>query len=228
MNADKKNLGKYLSLVKKVADWKIKDPTHYDIKEDVVQEAFIKLLRAKFFSRHEFDDEQAQKKITNYISRTVHSCYMDQLNKLGYNRRLTNAERKSTGNIYENIRKDQIGDVLDKEETLCQTDTPDQYVLVKEAYQWIKHCFDRLSAGISNLNKKRFFHAAFWRLEDYGLPIKNLAEQLSYSSANPTRDLKHFTSKVSQCTTPHGVVVTNPGEQIQFLLEQIENSEAVS
>jgi len=228
MNADKENLGKYLSLIKKVADWKIKDPTHHDIKEDVVQEAFIKLLKIGFFARNEFDDEQIQKQITSYISRTVQTCYMDQLRKLGYNRRLTKAERESKGKKYENIIKDQIGDVEEKVETLIQTVTPDQYIFIKEAYQWIKDCFESLSAGISNLNKKRFFHAAFWRLDDYGLSIKNLAEQFGYTSANPTRDLKHFTSKVSHCTEPYGVVVTSPNEQIQILLELIENSEAVS
>jgi hypothetical protein len=153
---------------------------------------------------------------------------MDQLKVLGRNRRLTKAERSSKGKRYENIVSEQIDDVPETEKNLLETKTPEQYVFVKEAYQRIKHCFERFWAGIDDLHQKNFFHAAFWQLDDYRLPIKKLAERIGYASANPTRDLKHFISRVSQCTEPYGVVVTSPHEQIQFLLERIDDSEAMS
>lgn len=228
MTANKENLAKFLSLIKRAVKRKIKDPSHYNIRDDVIQEVFLKLLKNNFFDQNDFDDDQNNRAISHYINRTVNSCYMDQLKQLGYNRRLTMAERENRGSRYENIVNEQIGDVAGTERGLLETKTPDQYAFVKEAYQWIKHCFERFSAGIDDLNKKKFFQAAFWQLDDYRLPIKKLAEQLGYTSANPTRDLKSFISRVSHCTEPHGVVVTNPSEQIQFLLERIEDSEVMS
>ena len=49
MEADNQGLGEYLSLIKKITGWKIKDPNHYGIKEDIVQEAFLKLFNVGFF-----------------------------------------------------------------------------------------------------------------------------------------------------------------------------------
>jgi DNA-directed RNA polymerase specialized sigma24 family protein len=228
MEADNQGLSEYLSLIKKITGWKIKDPNHYGIKEDVVQEAFLKLFRADFFNKHDFHNEEEQKKITAYVSKTVHSCYMDQLKRQGYIRHLTKSEKESEGTKYKNINIDQIEDVIGTDEAFRHLDTPDQYVFIKEAYQRIKHCYEFLSAEIHNIGRQKFFYAAFWRFDDYRLPMNKLATHLGYKSTNPTQELNRFVTKVSKCTEPHGISVTNPHEQIQFLREQIENSGTVS
>ena len=228
MEADNQGLSEYLSLIKKITGWKIKDPNHYGIKEDVVQEAFLKLFKAGFFDKHDFHNEEEEKMITAYVGKTVRSCYLDQLKKQGYIRPLTKAEKESSGKKYENIISDQMEDVIETVESFGDSNTPDQYVFIKEAFQRIKHCYELLSAEIHNINRQKFFYAAFWRFDDYRLPMNKLAAHLGYKSTNPTQELNRFVAKVSKCTEPHGIAVTNPHEQIQFLREQIENSGAVS
>ena len=64
--------------------------------------------------------------------------------------------------------------------------------------------------------------------DSYGLTTKALAKHLGYTSSNPTQELKRFAEKVSLCTSPHGIVINNPHEQIQFLREQLTNTEVGS
>ncbi|PKI12783.1 hypothetical protein [Colwellia sp. 12G3] len=226
MRANNKELAEYLLLIKKITSWKIKSPDHKGFVDDIVQEVFLKLFKQNFFDENKFESEDERKMITSYISQAVHSCYLDQLKVLGFNRRLTKAESESSGNKYENIQNNQIEDTCESEIALSQVESPEQYIFVKEAYQWIKRCFDKLLLNISNFDRREFFEAAFWSFNEYDLPLNKLAVHIGYSSSNPTQELKRFIDKVSLCTQPHGVVVTNPHEQIQFLRELIDHSEA--
>ena len=228
MEADNQRLGEYLALIKKITGWKIKDPNHYSIKEDVVQEAFLKLFNAGFFNKHDFHNEEEQKMISVYVGKTIHSCYLDQLKKQGYIRHLTKAEKESEGIKYKNINHDPIEDVIKTDEALTDSDTSDQYIFIKEAYQLIKHCFELHSAKIQNMDQQKFFYAVFWRFDDYGLPMKNLATHLGYESTNPTQELNRFVTKVSKCTEPNGITVIKPHKQIPYLQEQLDNSGVVS
>ncbi|WP_165736288.1 sigma-70 family RNA polymerase sigma factor [Pseudoalteromonas sp. C8] len=228
MKVDNKELAKYMLLIKKITNWKVRDLGHKNLIEDIVQETFIKLFKQGFLEKNSLDTEDEQKMATAYIKQTVHSCYMDLLASLGINRRLTKAERLNSENKYENIKNDHIDDVDENELTLVETDTPEQQLFVKEAYQWIKNCYLSLLDKVNDQNRKTFFEAAFWQFSDYDMSLKALAEHLGYGSSNPTQELKRFVEKVSLCTQPHGVIVNNPNEQIQFLREQMENSKAHS
>jgi len=222
---DEQKLGEYFQLIKKITNWKIKDPNHHNIREDVASETFLKLFKQDFFNKYDFYNEDHKKLISSYIYKTVWSCYMDQLQLLGFNRRLTKNEREMKGQRYENINTNPFEDVAESDEALHDLEGPDQYIVAKEAYQWVKSCFESLALEISNIKRRQFFYAVFWEFSDYGMPMKKLALHLGYESSNPTQELKRFTEKVSLCTRPYGVVVTNPHEQIQFLQEQIENFE---
>ncbi len=225
MGTSNKQFAEYLQLIKKVTNWKIKDPSHSGIKEDVTNEVFLKLFKQGFFEKYDFHDEQEQKIITAYIKKTVWSCYMDQLKTLGFNRVLTKAEKEQTGNRYENISNEQVDGISDNDEALHVLETPDQYIYLKEAYQWVKKCYESLSSEIKDINRQQFFYAVFWQFDDYGLTIKKLASHLGYDSTNPTQELNRFVKKVSLCTSPHGITLDNPHEQVQFLHEQINNFE---
>lgn len=228
MEADNQRLGEYLALIKKITGWKIKDPNHYGIKEDVAQEAFLKLLNLDFFNKNDLHNEEEQKMISAYVGQTVHSCYLDELRRLGYIRHGTLAERESEGIKYINIIHDPIEDVIINDEALSDSHSSDYSVFIKEAYQLIKHCFELHHAKISNMDQQKFFYAVFWRFDDYGLPMKNLATHLGYESTNPTQALNRFVIKVSKCTEPNGIKVIKPHKQIPFLQEQIDSSGVVS
>lgn len=228
MEADNRELAKYMLLIKKIANWKVKDLGHKNLIEDIVQEVFIKLFRQGFIKNNRLDTESENKMAFAYIKQTVNSCYMNQLTSLGINRRLTKAERLNSNSRYENIKNDYIDDVSESDLMLAEPETPEQQLFAQEAYQWIKSCYLSLLDRINDANRKIFFEAAFWQFNDYDMPLKSLAVHLGYGSSNPTQELKRFVDKVSLCTQPHGVVVNNPHEQIQFLREQIENLEAHS
>lgn len=221
MKADNYALAKYMSLIKKIILWKIKDINHKDLIDDISQEVFIKLFKQDFFNQNKFDTEEEKKSTGAYIKRTVHSCYMDYLASNGINRRLTKSEKVMTSNTYQNINYDHIDDMNESELNLIEVNSPEQQLFAKEAYEWIKGCFKSLSEKIKDTKRRAFFEAVFWHFETYDLPLNILAAQLGYVSSNPTQELKRFVEKVSMCTQPHGIVVQNPQEQIQFLREQI-------
>jgi DNA-directed RNA polymerase specialized sigma24 family protein len=227
MHVDNRELAKYMLLIQKITNWKVKDLGHKDLVEDIVQEVFIKLFKQKFIENNMLGTESENKMVAAYIKQTVNSCYIDQLSLLGLTRRLTKAERLNSDNKYQNIRNDDIDDVSENELKLVEKETPEQQLFALEAYQWIKSCYLSLLDKVSGAGRKTFFEAAFWQLNHYDMPLKSLAAHLGYKSSNPTQELKRFVEKVSLCTQPHGVIINNPGEQIQFLREQIENSEAV-
>ena len=219
MQISNQELAKYMLVIKKITNFKVIDKS---IVDDISQEVFIKLFKQDFFSQNKFDTEEEEKSTGAYIKRTVHSCYMDYLTSNGINRRLTKSEKAISGNSYQNINYDHIDDVSESELNLVEAENPEQQLFAKEAYDWIKGCYTAVSEKIKDTKRRAFFEATFWHVEYYGLPLKKLASQLGYISSNPTQELNRFIEKVSMCTQPHGVVVQNPQEQIQFLREQIE------
>ena len=228
MGTSNKELAHYALLIKKSAYRRIQDANRENFIEDVIQEVFLKLHKQQFFENNTFDSVDSKKQIYSYINLTVNTCYMDQLGLLGINRKLTKAEKLSSGNKYENIQNSVIEDVCESEITLAPVQTPEQVTFVTEAYHWIKQCYNSLVSNVNDANRKTFFEAAFWQLSYYNMPVKALAGHLGYSSSNPTQELKRFVEKVSMCTKPHGVTLNNANEQIEFLREQIENTEGGS
>ena len=224
MVAGNKELGAYLNLIKKITAWKVKTPEHKEFIEDIAQETFLKLFKRGFFDEHDISDAENEKIINSYVNKTVWSCYMDQLKLQGINRKLTKSESEASGGSYQNIVNSAIEDVCDSESAIHAFETPEQHLFAREAYQWIKSCFESVSLEIQSRERKRFFFAAFWEFSAFDMPMKALASHLGYQSSNPTQELKRFIDKVTLCTQPHGFTVSNPHEQIQFLQEQIDNS----
>jgi len=219
-------IAEYLLLIKKLTNIKVKHPDHQDLKDDIVQDVFLKLYRTDFFSTNYLNiSDDNNRKISGYIVKAIRSCYMDQLKLRGINRRLTKAEEVASGKRYESIKTQVLEDTDESDFSSSTIEDPEQYVFIQEAYRWIKECFNSVSSDIKDTAKRRFFNAAFWEFDRYGLSMKELAGYLGYSSTNPTQELKRFSEKVSLCTSPHGILVNNPHEQIQFLLEQLENTE---
>ena len=222
MKRNNQELAEYLTLIKKLTNFVIVDHRHVDIKDDVVQEAFLKLLKQDFFDKYDWNSDI--KIITTYIKMTIRSCYLDLLTTLGFNRPLSKKEKEITGYKYQNISHSQLDDISEDDLSLHNMETPDNAVFAKQAYQWIKKCYDSLSLGVSDLSRRKFFEAAFWDFGDYELPMNKLANHLGYESSNPTQELSRFIKKISMCTEPHGITINNAHEQIQFLQEQIESS----
>lgn len=227
MVASKNELGKYLSLIKKATTQGIKTPEHKQFREDIAQDVFLKLYKRNFFDENDISDAENEKIITSYVYKTVRSCYMDQLKLQGINRKLTKSEVEASGFRSQNIVNSPIEDVCDSEAAIHAFETPEQYLFAREAYQWIKNCFDSVSLEIPNVERKRFFYAAFWEFASYGMPMKALAGHLGYQSSNPTQELKRFIDKVTMCTQPHGIKISSPHEQIQILQEQLESAGAI-
>jgi DNA-directed RNA polymerase specialized sigma24 family protein len=222
MTTNNQELAEYFSLIKKLTNYVIKDQGHASIKEDIAQEAFLKLLKQDFFDKYDWNADI--KIITVYMKKTIHSCYMDQLKVLGFNRPLSKREKEVTGNRYENIIYNQFDEVSEADEALHIQESSEETVFAKQAYPWIKKCYDSLSLGVSDLSRRKFFEAAFWDFGDYDLPMNKLANHLGYESSNPTQELSRFIKKISMCTEPHGITINNAHEQIQFLQEQIDSS----
>jgi len=221
-------MNEYLLLVKKITGYTVKAPEHNYLKEDIVQEVFIKLLRGDFFTQHDFYSEKDKGKIIAYIKKVVRTCYIDQLKAQGINRRLTQSEQSESGNKYKNIENTPFESIDQDDLSLQHSDTPEQYMIFKEAYHWIKNCFDMLVTEISDHKRMEFLEAAFWRSDQYGLPIKKLAHHLSYNSTNPTQELNRFVEKVSSCTQGYGITINNLHGQLQIIQEELEKQEGYS
>jgi|TARA_B110000908_G_scaffold97774_1_gene115446 DNA-directed RNA polymerase specialized sigma24 family protein len=229
MSTNNQEMAEYLSLIKKFTKIKIKDPSHKQFREDVVQDVFLKLHKNDFFNTNNLnasDDDDRQ--ISAYIMRTVSSCYMDHLKSLGINRRLTKSESAESGHRYETINTQTIENTDDGVFISPSSESPDHYVFIEQALHWIEDCFNSVFSGTKDTAKRDFFNAAFWEFDKYGMTMKEMAQHLGYTSSNPTQELKRFSEKVSLCTAPHGIVLTSPNEQIQFLREQMDNAEAHS
>jgi hypothetical protein len=229
MAANNQQIAEYLLLIKKLTNIKIKDPNHHDLKEEVVQDACLKLYKVNFFSTNDLNaSEDVQRQINGYIGKTIWSCYMDQLKLRGINRRLTKSEADESGNRYESVKTQDIDETDEGDFVPPPSESPEQYVFIKEAYEWIVDCFNSATSNMKDTAKQSFFNAVFWEFDSYGLTTKALAKHLGYTSSNPTQELKRFAEKVSLCTSPHGIVINNPHEQIQFLREQLTNTEVGS
>ncbi len=229
MGTNNQEIAEYLLLIKKFTSIKIKDPNHQDLKDDVVQDVFLKLYKTDFFSTNDLNTNgDNNRQINGYIVKAIRSCYMDQLKLRGINRRLTPSEAEESGHRYESIKTQAIDETDESNFISSPAEGPDHYVFIKEAYGWIESCFKSVSSDVKDTAKSSFFNAAFWEFDSYGLTMKELARYLGYTSSNPTQELKRFAEKVSLCTGPHGIFINNPHEQIQFLREQLENAEASS
>jgi DNA-directed RNA polymerase specialized sigma24 family protein len=226
MGTKRNELAEYLLLVKKISNITIKSQEHRELKEDVAHDAFLKLYRSEYFNNHDFNNEQDKKTIYSYISKTVKSCYLDHLQKSGIIRRLSKAEAEadSTGSKYQNIVNYSIEEVDEHEFIAPPIESPEQFVLARQVYHWIKNCYEAAASDMKDINRKNFIEAAFWRFNDFDFSLKDLARHLGYESSNPTQELKRFVSKVSLCTKPHGVEIDNPQEQISFLMEYLNDS----
>jgi len=229
MGTSNQEMGEYLLLIKKLANLKIKTPSHAQLKEDVVQDVLLKLFNNGFFSTNSLGiSDDSNKQISTYILNTVRWCYMDQLKSNGISRRLSKSEAEEAGHRYEGIKTEAIEDVDESQFMSTTVENPDHYVFVMQAYQWIEGCFNAVFSETKDTAKKAFFNAAFWEFDNYGMTMKEIAKHLGYKSSNPTQELKRFADKVSLCTSPHGIVLAHPHQQIQFLREQIDNAEANS
>lgn len=228
--ADEKKLAEFLSLIKKLVSFKVKDPDHVQFKEDIANETFIKLYKSGAFDKYSLDEKQESLIATSYIKKTVHSCYMDYLTKAGINRRLTKQEQEETGHKTMNIIKDDIDEpssfgVFEPEQSSHYS--VEQYLMAKQAYKVIQDCFSSSISSVSNAIRANFLKEAFWEADSYGLPLKKLAVVLGYENSNPTQDFNRFVTKVSDCTQKFNINIVNSGEQIEFLRQIIE-SEGVS
>lgn len=221
MDTSKVSLAVYLTLIKKLTNRKVTDINHQDFKEDIAHEVFLKLYRQGFFSSNNLNDEDSVGRISSYINNTVRSCYLDYLQAIGINRRLTAAERLETETKYQNVVTVELEDTDESDSKLQISDSSEHYQYFEEAYSWIRSCFDALASEIKDVNRRKFTEEAFWRFAEYGLTMKLLATQLGYTSSNPTQEFKRFTQKVALCTEPHGISISLPQEQIQFLREKI-------
>jgi DNA-directed RNA polymerase specialized sigma24 family protein len=224
MADNNKEMLEYLLLIKKTTK-SIRLNLFFDhdsIEDDVSHDAFIKLFESGFFTKQNHTGKNS------YIYRTVKNCFFDKLKSLGVIRNLTKAEKENTVNKYENIISITMDEFIETSEPVADSVTPEGYINAKEAYQWIKSCFDTVYNEIKDLKRQSFFNSAFWWHNDKGIPVKELARFLGYETSNPTQELKRLIQKVSLCTEQYGITVTNPHEQIQFLQEQIENVEVIS
>ena len=219
-------IAEYFLLIKKLTNQKIKSPDHKFIRDDIVQDTFLKLYKNDFFSANQFGvSEVKDMEIASYIKKVISSCYIDHLKSQGLTRRLSKPETNESGYRYQSISTQDIQDV--EEGTMPQTVlNADQYVSLQDAYRWIRECFDSVLSATKDAYKQAFFEAVFWELDKYTMTIKELAICLGYDSSNPTQELNRFVAKVNLCTNPHGVYIDNPREQILFLSEQILNFEA--
>jgi hypothetical protein len=165
--------------------------------------------------------------ITSYIYKAVHSCYMDLLKALGFNVRLSAKQAEQTGNKYVNIVNTGFKDVTPSDTRLHIEETPEDYAFHKQAYTWIENCFKSALTSVKDTGRANFYYAAFWEFEQYALNLKELALRLGYKSSNPTQELSRFVAKVTLCTSPHGIEIVNPSEQVQFIREQLIKHEAI-
>lgn len=222
--SEDKELLEYFLLIKKTAS-SVRNRyfyEHMDIEEDVAHEAFIKLFESGFFKKEDHTGRNS------YIYRTVRNCFIDKLKGLGVIRNLTKAERLKSDHKYESIKNVSMDEVAGYSEQNVDEVAPGDIFDATEAYKWIKSCFDTVYNGIKDTARQSFFDAAFWWQNDTGLSIKDLAQSVGYKSSNPTQEMNRFVEKVSGCTELHGITVTNPHEQIQFLQEQMVGNEVGS
>jgi molecular chaperone GrpE (heat shock protein) len=224
---DEKELVQFLALIKKQVGFSITSPEHEQCKEDIANEAFIKLYKSGVFEKYTLDTTENGRIAAAYIKKTVHSCSMDYFRKSGVYRRLTKQEQASTGLKTQSIETNDF-DEQSTGESHFQDDknayTAEQYLAAKQAYENIQVCFSSVVSTITNAIRANFLKEAFWVSDNYGVPLKQLANILGYDKSNPTQDFNRFVEKISDCTKKYNIKIVNSGEQIEFLRQIISSS----
>lgn len=203
-----------LLLIKKVVHLHIKNPAHLELKNDVVQDVFIKLFKSSNFTSLDLNDTLEARSAVNYIRKTVASCYLDALVNQGMLVR-TRGDKKQGYAQAETLDDHQLTTQIegtDREQTSLNTE-------LSRAYKWIKECFDASVETIKDVSRRAYLSAAFWEKAHYDVPLKELASLMGYSSTNPTQELQRFTLKIEACTQNYGITIVNLDDEIQFLKE---------
>ena len=224
-----KDLYRLLKLITKITGFVIKNPDHQSFKEDVINEAFLKLYNSELIKKSSFEIENEALVIASYSKKTIHTCYMDYLVKSGVLRRSTKEERQKTNLKTQNISSIDIhNDGEHGAINLEQTEhyTPDQYLSAKRAYAVIKDCFDKGIITIKDKIRAVFFESVFWDYNQFDLPLNQLAKLLGYKNSNPTQDFNRFVEKVSACTSKSDIRIVKINEQIEILRQIIQAGEA--
>jgi DNA-directed RNA polymerase specialized sigma24 family protein len=224
---DEKKLGQFLTLIEKQVGYAITSSDYLEYKDDIVNEAFIKLYKSGAFDKYTLDTGENGRIAAAYVKKTVHSCTMDYFRKSGVYRRLTKHEQATTGLKTQSIETSDFDEHSADENTYHDdknTYTVEQYLTAKKAYENIQKCFTSLVSNITNTVRANFLKEAFWVADNYGVPLKQLAEILGYEKSNPTQDFNRFVEKVSDCTKKYNIKIVNSGEQIEFLRQIISSS----
>jgi hypothetical protein len=221
----------YLLLIKKLVSKQIKDAAHYEYKDDIVNDVFLKLYSGDFFNTHTLDDKDSGSVAGAYIKRVVSSCYYDHLENAGIMVRATKRETEMTGKKTEQIKHDSIHG-SDNDDDKLAVDVVSEYagaltlMEAEEAYETIKECFNLAVEKVVDRAKFFFYHIAFWELDEYNMSLKDLAAHVGFANSNPTQDFNRFVEKVSGCTEKGHVVLRNPNEQIEILKQLLGLTEA--
>lgn len=221
---DEKLLARFMAMIKKCVGREITNQEHYNFKEDIEQDVFLKLYRASFFEKYSLDDESQEKIAFSYIRRTAKSCYLDYLLRTNLIRASTQKEREEFGDRYKNIGFAE--DISEHEDLVNNTYVTGENIhLARLAYKTIKDCFDTAIETIRDLTRKTFLTDAFWSLNQCDIPIKELASVVGFDNSNPTQTFNRFVEKVSLCTEPNGIFINNINEQVEFLSQVLEAAE---
>lgn len=211
-------LARYLCIIKKCVAKEVNIDAHY--QEDIQQEVFLKLFRAKTFERFNLNDEDQQNIAVAYIMRTVKNCHMDYLVQNNIVKKLSDEERSILSKRYQNLATAE--DIDEYAEFIAgysaKTDT---IIVAKQALEIIKTCLDGALMSIKNAARARFLKEAFWRSE-YDLPLKSLAETLGFDNSNPTQDFNRFVVKVDECTSSHGIKLNDVNNQVEIIAQLAE------
>lgn len=219
---DEQKLGRYLMFIEDIAGNVLRDNDHVQFREEVAQDAFLKLYSANFFETNQLESSADENRTKAYLRMTVKSCYYDHLEKMGINKRRPLKEQKNGETKYEQFFYETTHDDESECTLAYESYTPEQIIMAKQAYEIIWMCYDHAVQSVMDQEKKLFFHALFWEFERYDLSVKALALHLGYKNSNPTQEFTRFVSKVSECTERDGITVATPHEQLE-LLRQIMN-----
>lgn len=219
-----KELYQLLKLITKISNNVIRNTEHQDLRDDIVNEVFLKVYDTEFIKTHSLNKEEQALAVASYIKRAVKSCYFDSLVKLGILRRSTKAEKENTGNKSQNIKSVAINSseenvFVDLEES--DNYSHEQYLIAKSAYTTIQNCFYKAINTVKEKAKAEFIKSAFWNYGNFDLPLKQLAKVVGYDKSNPTQDFNRFIEKINLCTNSYDIRLVNVGEQIDILRQII-------
>jgi DNA-directed RNA polymerase specialized sigma24 family protein len=227
---DEVSLGKFMLFIDKATKAEIKDRDFVQYREDVAQDAFLKLYRSGYLSENSIETEDDVKRITAYIRMTVKSCYTDFLTKNGIIRRSTKTDTELK---YDQIQYDRMDDpdtifsLEDHQAFNHHKFNARQLYQAKQAYDSIAYCFQKATETIKEKARRDFYQIVFWDLEDHNMSIKELAAHMGFINSNPTQDFNRFVQKVSDCTEKDGYKIVDASEQINFLKQILSLDEAV-